>query len=102
MDMVQQKNGPDCAAVLRAMLHATISSETESKVRHLAVTAVIADPGMDVMHELCLPMSSLSELRFQNSCLLVQLGMLLHRLVMQSQTVRQASFKQVWLHNQLD
>lgn len=35
MEMVQQKNGPDCAAVLRAMLHATISYETESKVSHL-------------------------------------------------------------------
>ncbi|KAL3143158.1 hypothetical protein ABBQ38_002018 [Trebouxia sp. C0009 RCD-2024] len=31
IDMVQQKNGPDCAAVLKAMLHATISYETESK-----------------------------------------------------------------------
>ena len=30
--MVQQKNGPDCAAVLRAMLHATTSYETEAKV----------------------------------------------------------------------
>lgn len=44
MEMVQQKNGPDCAAVLRAMLYATISYETESKVSHLAVSAVVADP----------------------------------------------------------
>ncbi|DBA69084.1 hypothetical protein WJX79_001083 [Trebouxia sp. C0005] len=31
IDMVQQKNGPDAAAILRAMLHATQSYETESK-----------------------------------------------------------------------
>ncbi|DBB01688.1 TPA: hypothetical protein ACH3X1_000319 [Trebouxia sp. C0004] len=31
IDMVQQKNGPDAAAILRAMLHATQSYETESQ-----------------------------------------------------------------------
>ena len=70
MEMVQQKNGPDCAAVLRAMLHATISYETESKVSHL-VTAVIADPGMDVAHEVFLHMSSSSSAGTENSLLLV-------------------------------
>ncbi len=34
IDMVQQKNGPDAAAILRAMLHATQSYETESKASH--------------------------------------------------------------------
>ena len=44
IDMVQQKNGPDCAAVLRAMLHATISYETQSKVSHLSVMTVSLSP----------------------------------------------------------
>lgn len=51
MDMVQQKNGPDCAAAVRAMLYATISYETESKVGHLPVTAVIADPSLSVVNQ---------------------------------------------------
>ena len=37
IDMVQQKNGPDAAAVLRAMLHATTSYETEAKASHLSL-----------------------------------------------------------------
>lgn len=43
IDMVQQKNGPDCAAVLRAMLHATISYETDSKVSPHITMAVVTD-----------------------------------------------------------
>lgn len=31
VDMVQQKNGPDAAAVLKAMLHATQAFETQPK-----------------------------------------------------------------------
>ena len=55
VEMVQQKNGPDAAAVLRAMLHATQGFETQPKARlHHMPCRQCASISCQ-LHVLCMP-----------------------------------------------